>query len=64
MRLHQCPGVRCVEMVPRSQLACREHWLELPKDLRDRIWHAYRSKSDEHPALVVEAVRFLRGDAA
>lgn len=38
---HLCPAKGCKESVPNSQLACREHWFQLPKALRTRIYEEY-----------------------
>jgi len=46
---------------------CREHWYRLPKDLRDRIWSAYRpgQEADKRPsagylAVAREAQEWIR----
>jgi hypothetical protein len=41
-RNHECHWPGCREPVPPAMWGCRRHWYALPKDLRDRIWRAYR----------------------
>lgn len=31
----------CTIEVPRNRYACLEHWLMLPKDMRDAIWKGW-----------------------
>lgn len=38
---HECPAPRCEVWVPDNQLACKQHWFALPKELRARIWNHY-----------------------
>lgn len=40
---HQCHHPTCALEVPPKLLACKAHWYQLPKELRDRIWATYRS---------------------
>jgi hypothetical protein len=39
---HRCARPGCPATVPARMLACRAHWFELPRELRDAIWAAYR----------------------
>lgn len=39
---HTCHWPGCKKVVPPAMWGCRAHWYALPKDLRDRIWRAYR----------------------
>lgn len=41
-RAHHCHWPGCDRQVPPAMWGCRAHWYRLPKDLRDRIWRAYR----------------------
>lgn len=51
------PG--CQAQVPQAMLACRPHWYALPKELRARLWDAYRGRGDElHAAVVVECLEW------
>lgn len=40
---HRCPGPGCERRVPADQLACRDHWFQVPKPLRDEVWSAWRA---------------------
>lgn len=60
MEPHTCPVPGCKKQVPYEQLACRSHWYALPLDLRNRVWRAYRGRSDEdHLMVVAEAIEWL-----
>lgn len=41
-RKHHCHWPGCQVQVPPALWGCKPHWFRLPKDLRDRIWNAYR----------------------
>jgi hypothetical protein len=41
-RNHECHWPGCQQQVPPATWGCKPHWYRLPKDLRDRIWRAYR----------------------
>jgi len=36
-----CPVLGCKERIPYEHFACREHWYELPANLRSKVFHAY-----------------------
>jgi hypothetical protein len=36
-----CHWPTCDRRVPLAMWGCREHWVKLPKALRDRVWEAY-----------------------
>ena len=38
---HTCHHPHCDLPVPPKMLACRAHWFQLPRGLRDGIWAAY-----------------------
>ena len=42
-RLHKCFDRACEVQVTTELIGCREHWLALPRPLRDRIWKAWRA---------------------
>lgn len=42
-RDHGCHWPGCGKQVKPVFWGCFPHWMTLPKDLRDRIWDAYRS---------------------
>lgn len=39
--VHECPARGCEVWVSNDQLACRRHWFQLPKALRNRIYEEY-----------------------
>lgn len=41
-RSHHCHWAGCTKQVPPAMWGCKPHWFRLPKELRDRIWNAYR----------------------
>lgn len=53
---HECPADNCTRRVPRSQLACREHWFKVSADTR-RAVNATWSSGD------LEAYVEVRADA-
>ena len=63
---HACHATGCNVPVPPEMFACRRHWFALPKQLRDRIWAAYRVGqcndwriSHEYAEAARKAVRIL-----
>lgn len=38
----KCP-VGCGRSVQRGHLTCKPCWFRVPKDLRDKVWRAYRN---------------------
>ena len=67
---HQCPGIKangeqCEARVSSDMLACRPHWYQLPKEIRDRVWATWRSGDDAgHDQAVMDAVSWYRDRAA
>lgn len=60
---HKCPRPPCDKQVADDQLACRPHWFELPKAMRDEIWAAYREDgpgTGRHSTAITEAVDWYR----
>jgi len=50
-RTHECAISDCNKTVPRTMLMCKQHWYMVPKELRDQVWHTYRTAgvlSDEY----------------
>lgn len=39
---HLCHHPRCSKPVPPRMLACRPHWYQLPRWLRDEVWDRYQ----------------------
>lgn len=63
---HQCPAADCRASVPLDQLACRKHWRQLPAQLRDAVWAAWRQHgmgSVEHQQAILAALAWY-GDNA
>lgn len=63
---HRCPAPGYTEAVPSDRYACRAHWFSIPRELRDRLWMAYRYNgplSDEHVAAMEACDEFLKGAA-
>lgn len=41
-RDHVCHWPGCDKQVPPALWGCKEHWLILPRRLRNKIWRAFR----------------------
>jgi hypothetical protein len=41
-RRHECHWPGCAAQVPPAMWGCSRHWYMLPKELRDKVWRAYR----------------------
>lgn len=58
--IHRCPGPDCGRIVAWYAVACRRHWYQVPKPLRDRVWAAWGdgegANTDEHIDAVQAAV--------
>jgi hypothetical protein len=58
---HQCPGPECTAEIPATMLACRRHWYQVPKVIRDAVWWAwdggFGAGSEAHRAAMHEAIR-------
>lgn len=39
---HTCHWPGCPKQVPPAMWGCKPHWLMLPRNLRNKIWHSYR----------------------
>jgi len=62
MTTHACPGGCGRAGIPSYQLACRGCWYRLPRDLRERINHAWRHSASAHLAARAEAVSYWKGE--
>jgi hypothetical protein len=40
-RAHTCHWPGCATHVPPAMWGCRKHWMRMPAQIRDAIWHAY-----------------------
>ena len=43
----KCAATYCQDRVTPGNLMCRDHWLSLPKSLRDRIFRTFRAKDED-----------------
>lgn len=63
MAEHTCHWTGCSAPVPPKMWGCKAHWDRLPKEIRDRIWAAYRpgQEIDKNPSeAYIEAARAAR----
>lgn len=62
-RDHVCHWPGCGTLVPPARWGCAKHWYALPKELRNKIWAAYRpgqeidARPSEAYTLVAKQVR-------
>lgn len=58
---HTCHAHGCERRVPPAMFACRSHWYQLRKPMRDAIWREYRAgqEIDKKPSLRYLAVQRL-----
>lgn len=56
---HPCCVAGCTNDTLLGLLACREHWLSLPRSTRYVLGHAFR-RHDTHPEIFNEAVALAR----
>lgn len=56
-----CPIAGCKATRGADQLLCRDHWFQVPADLRERIWSLYRSQpgTEAHTNAVFVAIRHV-----
>lgn len=40
--MHACPGPECEEQIPYEMLACRRHWYQVPKAVRNAVYGAWK----------------------
>lgn len=57
MNMHQCPGPDCTRIVSAAMLACRRHWYQVPRPLRDRVWVAWNDGAGAGSKEHAEAMR-------
>lgn len=57
--MHQCPGPSCTVMIDVNLLACRDHWFQVPQQLRNEVFRTYderrRQRGTEHSAAAIAA---------
>ena len=60
--LHKCPMPGCSIKIPQTKLACRDHWYELPAELRREVSASNRDRRpgsfDRHLTAVRAAYRW------
>jgi hypothetical protein len=57
-----CPIQGCTAVHDTRQVMCRDHWLQVPRTLRARIWrnyHTHGTPLSERIAAVHEAIRLI-----
>lgn len=59
-RYHACHWPGCDRQVPPAMWGCRPHWFTLPKDLRNKIWRAYRPGQEKDGKPSEEYVKAAR----
>ncbi len=63
MSEHRCPAPGCERRIKVTLFACLDHWFQLPKDIRDAIWGAYRTKDTAwHAATAATAQEWWRAN--
>ena len=65
--IHTCHHPLCDVKVSPSMLACRKHWYQLPKHLRDDVWRTYvagqeitKSPSKEYMEVIARVQKYWR----
>jgi hypothetical protein len=59
--VHVCPGIGCRTLVPPGLIACRYHWLLIPRPDRAALGAAFRQRESNPPlfALAVATAKQL-----
>lgn len=57
--VHDCPVPDCDVLVSPGLIACREHWLKIPRHRRLRLVPTFQQRTDD-PAAFDTAVRIAR----
>lgn len=61
---HRCPGPGCEQQIPYEMLACRQHWYQGPRAVRNAVYRAWNrglgAGSAEHLAAMDTAIRSMR----
>jgi hypothetical protein len=64
---HTCHHPECKKIVPPKLLACRKHWFQLPKVLRDEVWQVYvpgqeitKTPSAEYMEVIARVQKYWR----
>lgn len=60
---HRCPGSpTCTAMIPRSKLACPNHWYRLPIAYRTAITSTYGREPLKHMHAVSKALAWYKAN--
>jgi hypothetical protein len=63
--MHTCPGPGCKRQVPQHMLMCRNHWYQVPRDLRSDVWNAWQDGAGagtiEHTEAILAAIKSIGG---
>ena len=59
-RSHECHWPGCGKQVPPAMWGCQRHWFALPRELRERIWLAYRPGQEKDATPSREYVQAAR----
>ncbi len=61
---HRCPGPECSANVPDDVLACRVHWYQVPRPIRNAVYRAWKrgegAGSSEHRQAMALAIKKMR----
>lgn len=62
--MHNCPGPGCKAQVPYEMLACRSHWYQVPRAIRNAVYSAWAggagAGSHEHLTAMDKAISTMR----
>jgi hypothetical protein len=57
---HECPYKTCERNVTSRYLACRAHWMKVPRHLREELYEAARIGSlEDYTAVRTEAIEAM-----
>jgi hypothetical protein len=57
---HKCHWPGCEKLVVPAQWGCTQHWYTLPRDIRHKIWHAYRVSQEDDKVASAEYIEAAR----
>jgi hypothetical protein len=60
-RFHDCAAPGCRQILARHLVVCRDHWLQIPQQLRDKVNAEYQRRpgSAAHLRAIVDAIHSL-----
>lgn len=50
--MRRCPAPDCGRKIKPGMFACKPHWFEIPKDIRNEIWATWRRLTSPHRSSV------------